>query len=221
MSVLIVLQSRAVRERVPVFSDRELGIHRLDVLSGELSAVTLREIKAHSSKADVVSQPLEPLGQVAANAFIRMIDVGRPRELIARRVVTLTCEVRIPIIDGPLTPVHTSSFPTVPLAPSALVRGAAMVQHGVEHGQNVVLLAVRDEVSQSLFRTVRTIQRIHIARQVALRCERIRRRRQPNLSKSRLIHFAKSVLHNFVPIQVVAFPVETLDHDLAPSRDAR
>ena len=64
MRVLVVLQTGSVRERVPVLTDREFWTHGVDVFTGELSTVPFGEIETHAAETDVVSQPLEPLGQI-------------------------------------------------------------------------------------------------------------------------------------------------------------
>ena len=62
--ILVVLQTLAVVEGVPVLAHGELGHARAGVLARKLAAVPFAEVESNPAKPDVVDEPLDPLAQV-------------------------------------------------------------------------------------------------------------------------------------------------------------
>mmetsp|Transcript_13890 Transcript_13890/g.22753 ORF Transcript_13890/g.22753 Transcript_13890/m.22753 type:complete len:412 (+) Transcript_13890:150-1385(+) len=146
--VLVIFQPLPVVERVPVLSHRELGHARADVRPRELPAVPFTEVEADPAEPHVVREPADPLADVRLHPRLPVVDIRRAPELVPRRVSPLPREVFIAVGDGPFAPVHPGALPPVPLTPRALVRGAAVIQHRVQHRQHVVLSQRANQCAQ-------------------------------------------------------------------------
>mmetsp|Transcript_4886 Transcript_4886/g.12249 ORF Transcript_4886/g.12249 Transcript_4886/m.12249 type:complete len:309 (+) Transcript_4886:447-1373(+) len=205
-----------VRQAVPVLADRKVGRAVLHVLAHKATVEAAHVVQPPAVKADVVAQPLQPLADVVADKVLRVVDVGRRVEGVAGADVAAAVKVRVVRHDRVRVPVHPAAK-LVPDAVGVLVIRAAMVEHRVAENLDAVGLQRLDARLQRVLAAVVRVERVEVAREVALRRHRVRGRRHPHQREARLCKLLGLAGQHAVPVLLVALPVEALQQDLLPA----
>ena len=216
--ILVVLGGVViVLEGVPKLTHREAhvgGFHvGLDMLAGEAAHV----VEPPPVVANLRLKPLHPLGDVALDEILGVIDVWRGVEKVSAALVALPAEVGIVGDDGARVPVKLAAV-LVPEPVGSLELGAPVIEDGVTKALDAVPVQSLDALLKLLLGAVLAVQVVQVPWHVTLLGDRIRGGREPHHGEAKLGKSGRHLRHLAVPraatFDAGGLPVETLQEHL-------
>mmetsp|Transcript_36477 Transcript_36477/g.77585 ORF Transcript_36477/g.77585 Transcript_36477/m.77585 type:complete len:492 (-) Transcript_36477:417-1892(-) len=229
--VLVVAQAIVVVSHVtPQLPDGPGRPALLAVKPHELSRVTLHEVEAPAVEADLKLEPSQPDADGLLNLLVLVVNVRCSIELavkVARSILTRAVRELVSQGDGPSTPIHDAREAgsvgdacgeLVPSSLMILLVSATMVHDDVRDSPNAVFVERLDEGLQGrLVAILRAVQVEELRGQVALRGDRLGRRREPDVGDAQVLETVHLTSDDAVPVAATsppAFPIEALhQHD--------
>mmetsp|Transcript_104036 Transcript_104036/g.299470 ORF Transcript_104036/g.299470 Transcript_104036/m.299470 type:complete len:469 (-) Transcript_104036:796-2202(-) len=199
---------------VPILRDRIGMADGANILLLEPCTVAEHEVQPDGSEAHILHEPFDEGLTIILDLLVRVVDVRRVLDVLARRRRALACARGVVVADGPRLPIGV--LEGCPFAVAVLLRGAAVVDDDVCHRRDAGVVHILDEAPEVLVATVLRVQVVPIAGQVAAVVDTSGRRGEPAHVDARLLKLRHSALKDLVPaaLVVATVPVEALQHDV-------